>query len=346
MARFCGSCGSDLRETAAFCGKCGVQAKKDQPLSSQGLEAPKPSHRNLILGILTAALIVAATGYWLFPFQQKELDNNQPHDLIVVASDIPKVAPIAENFDVRAYCAQNPNDAGPGEQDTENVPSEVRAVDANFWRCAGGRVLVCFGGASGRACMPQANIDSDYLAELDRYCQKTPDSFVPNSVAGPGREWRCIGVTAVSEDNPDVDSNGYLRSSWRNLDSLEPQKAEVSSNSSSPKFTGIPGPESSFSCWHAFDMNGSQIVGSWDHETPDDQFFGINGKKVKFRESAIGNRSVFTSAEGIEVISTTGREIRGESYYQYPASLWETKTTLKINGISKDYALFRFCSDN
>jgi hypothetical protein len=127
--------------------------------------------------------------------------------------------PSAKIFNVRAHCSANPNDPGPGEQDAQSVPAEVRAANADFWRCAGGKVLVCHGGASGRACMQQETEDADYLNKLEGFCRSSPGGYVPNSVAGPGREWRCEGNKPIPVGNTQIDAYGFLVNSWRALDS-------------------------------------------------------------------------------------------------------------------------------
>lgn len=346
MARFCGSCGGLLRETAAFCGKCGAKSNAIQPVGNELAREAGIPRWALPGGLLVILIAALAAGYWLFLFEPNDGTQLATNVSAEMQSDVALGVTKTAGFDVRAHCAANPNNPGPGEQEAKDIPPEVRAAKADFWRCAGGRVLVCYGGASGRACVQQSGVDPDHLAELESFCQSSPDSFVPNSIAGPGREWRCVGTDAVSEGNSKVDGYGYFTSSWRNLDTSTSQKMLTQTNNIAPKLTTIPGPDTGFSCWYAFDMDGNQIVGVWDHESPDDQFFGINGKRIKFVESVSGDRSVFTSKEGYQVVSNLGREIRGESYYQYTATLWETNTTVKIGKLSMDYALFRFCSDN
>ena len=161
------------------------------------------------------ALAAIVVGYQYFPSEENEPElTAQP----AAASPASAVVPSTATFDVRAYCAAKPNDPGPGEQDAASLPSEVRAANADFWRCAGGRVMVCYGGASGRACMQQVTVDPDHVAELERFCRSSPGSSVPYSIAGPGREWRCKGTMLVSEGSAAVDGYGYLASSWKYLD--------------------------------------------------------------------------------------------------------------------------------
>lgn len=221
MARFCGSCGGSLRETAAFCGRCGAQASTIQ---SVGNEFPKESELArwaLPGGLLVIILVALAVGYWLFLFEPNDGARGASDASAEVASNVTLGTARSADFDVREYCAANPNNPGPGEQDVKDIPPEVRAAKADFWRCAGGQVLVCYGGASGRSCMQQSNADPDYLANLERHCLASPDSFVPNSIAGPGREWRCQGTMLVADGNSKIDGYGYLAESWKYLEAAD-----------------------------------------------------------------------------------------------------------------------------
>lgn len=120
-------------------------------------------------------------------------------------------------LDVRAYCARNRNDPGPGEQDLGDIPMAVRAANANYWRCSGGRVMVCSGGASGRACDRDTGDSAEQLARLKRYCLSSPGTSVPASMSGPFRSWKCVGTRLVSTAAEAVLEDGYLPRPWRVL---------------------------------------------------------------------------------------------------------------------------------
>ena len=120
--------------------------------------------------------------------------------------------------DVRAYCRMHPHSAGPGEE--ADVPRAVRAANADHWRCKNGKVMVCFGGASGRACLRTDPMDGRRLAAFRQFCRTNPGNDIPyaltTGLATP--DWRCVGTRPVASNPVPVDRDGYFIESWRPLD--------------------------------------------------------------------------------------------------------------------------------
>lgn len=342
MAGFCPNCGTEHPAAAAFCRQCGAA----QPAAAGGdrhLSAPKPPIRNWLwlTAIGIAVLVVLGAAYFLFASGRLGEDGpTPPADALAQAS--------GTQFDVRAHCAANPNDLGPGEQDIDALPPEVRAANANYWRCSGGVVMVCNGGASGRACLQQTEVDADYVAELERYCQSAPDTYVPYSIAGSGREWRCQGPVVVPDGNVTVDAYGFLVGAWLSLDqaTAAAQQAQAAPPPEQElQLTTIEGPQTGLSCWYAFDQNGENIFGSWDYEDSESTYFGVNGQRLRFTETITDNTAVFDSPEGYQITARQGAQIRDETYYEYAAGLWHNSITIRRGNAEITYQAYQFCGD-
>ncbi len=339
MAANCWNCGSALSETARFCGKCGASVA-DAPL----VRPDEPVRRTWLVPVVAVAAVFAVllAGYGLTRSNHDAALTPVPVETGAAATSTAAAA----QFDVVAHCKANPNDPGPGEQDTSQLPPQVVAAGADFWRCAGGQVLVCEGGASGRACQQQAPVDQAYLAELQRFCSATPDAMVPNAIAGAGRDWRCQGTTPVPDGTSQIDANGFLAQAWRPLGSSGPAMGVVQAAYDALDLTEVESPQTGMSCWIAFDKDGKKVVGAWDYEEGQDWHFGINGKPIVFSEKTVGKTSTFTSKEGYRITDRTVRQVRGEDFYKFAAALDAIELTLEFGESVKRFDLYRFCGSD
>jgi hypothetical protein len=213
VAKFCNDCGSALRDDALFCGRCGTDASS----RLTELEQWSKLKRRWIMPTVGVLFVITLFMTIYRYFSLMDVHQNQSNQM-TVASPEPVANATSNRFDVRAHCAANPNDWGPGEQNAESLPQEVRAANADFWRCANAKVLVCYGGASGRACSRQTVSEPDYVAELERFCQSSPGSAVPYSTSGAGKDWQCEGRIPVMVGSTPVDRDGFFREAWRPLD--------------------------------------------------------------------------------------------------------------------------------
>jgi hypothetical protein len=101
----------------------------------------------------------------------------------------------------------------------ETLPDEIleRAV---VWRCAEGRVLVCFAGAN----LPCDKADTrTEIPAADAWCRSHPGAGpVPMVVTGHASvwRWRCNGAGAAARDGAawHVDPQGFVAGLWRPLD--------------------------------------------------------------------------------------------------------------------------------
>jgi hypothetical protein len=127
--------------------------------------------------------------------------------------------PAAAIRNVIAYCAAHKNYAGPGEQSEDELPVEVKAAGASYWRCANGKVMVCDGGATGFGCVKTAPADARRMQTFRKFCRESPKSdYIPNALTvGLASEWRCRGTIPVMTGTLPVDRQGYFTDTWRIL---------------------------------------------------------------------------------------------------------------------------------
>lgn len=120
---------------------------------------------------------------------------------------------------VRVYCAVHKDYGGPGEQSQDELPPAVRAAGASYWRCMGGKPMVCYGGATGFACAKTVKMDAERMHDFKEFCAEQPgNSFIPNSMTvGLASEWRCAGTTPTIIKSTPVDRLGYKKGNWRPL---------------------------------------------------------------------------------------------------------------------------------
>lgn len=123
----------------------------------------------------------------------------------------------AEPRNLKAFCAAHKTYAGPGESGTKN--RAVLAMNADTWRCMGGRVWVCYLGASGAGCLRTSRYDVSRRRAFEDYCRQNPNiDYVPMSLqAGLASEWRCRGLSPVKIRSIPVDRLGYMTASWKPL---------------------------------------------------------------------------------------------------------------------------------
>lgn len=138
----------------------------------------------------------------------------------------PGLAGQAEATDPRHFCAQIGND------DTLRTPPGAlapaiahlfgmnmsEATRTTYFRCAGGKVLVCWVGANlacGKADRRRT------LAPADQWCHAHPnESFIPMVVTGHDTAyvWRCRGRDAVpSGPAGKIDARGFFARHWKVL---------------------------------------------------------------------------------------------------------------------------------
>lgn len=135
------------------------------------------------------------------------------------ASEIPPGPSMSATTNVRAYCTAHKNNPGPGEQSQDEIPADVRAVGASYWRCMDGKVMICNGGATGFACLRTERVDARRRQAFREFCAQNPGSdYIPNALtAGLSSSWRCKGKTPVALNAQPVDRFGYIKASWRLL---------------------------------------------------------------------------------------------------------------------------------
>jgi hypothetical protein len=127
--------------------------------------------------------------------------------------------------DVRAFCRAHPTWDRAGEQSEDELPPAVAAMKdrgytAPFWRCAGGHVLICDGGASGSVCRKSEAVDARRMAAFRQFCTQFPNNeYIPDALTtGLTTEWRCNGTQPVMQRSAaKTDQNGYVRRAWRPL---------------------------------------------------------------------------------------------------------------------------------
>jgi hypothetical protein len=116
----------------------------------------------------------------------------------------------------RAFCAKNPEYAPPIEAPFSSVPPEVIRAGGNAWRCMGGKVMACYLGASGSACLKTMKVDAERMATFRKFCRDNPDdNFIPMSlIRNLASTWRCDYKTPVQTTTTPVDKAGYYIGSW------------------------------------------------------------------------------------------------------------------------------------
>ncbi len=126
----------------------------------------------------------------------------------------------------RKYCPDPARVSAPRPVPSALVAPVARAfeIDAalakagSFYRCAGGRLLVCAVGAN----LPcgKANVARS-LPAATTFCAGNPDAIgIPMAVTGHDTvyAWRCVGRTARAEGPAqEVDAEGYFAEYWKEL---------------------------------------------------------------------------------------------------------------------------------
>jgi hypothetical protein len=119
----------------------------------------------------------------------------------------------AQGRDVRAFCTVNRNNAGPGESVR---PEDLPNLPGHTWRCQNGLVLICYMGASGRACLRTGPVDARRMREFVRFCRERPGWIIPGAlISGLASSWNCRGTRPVMESSVPVDRQGYMLEAWR-----------------------------------------------------------------------------------------------------------------------------------
>ncbi len=133
--------------------------------------------------------------------------------MIVVSGLIVKADAGPSNL--RAFCATHKNNPGPGEESF--APPEVQAAGATNWRCMDGKVMICYGGASGSACARTERVDVRRRRAFGEFCSHNPGSdYIPSALtSGLSSSWRCNGLRPTLISKVPVDRLGYMKASWR-----------------------------------------------------------------------------------------------------------------------------------
>ena len=98
------------------------------------------------------------------------------------------------------------------------VPRDVAAVGATNWRCSGGKVYVCAGGAAGSACQ-KMNASREPSQDIRETCEDNPgQDFVATAVIGNSSStWQCKGPTPKIIATVPLDSRGFMKQTWAPL---------------------------------------------------------------------------------------------------------------------------------
>jgi hypothetical protein len=133
---------------------------------------------------------------------------------LLVSIGLVAVQAHAKQRNLRAFCAAQKNDPGPGEGGQGEVPG----LPFDTWRCDNGRVLVCYLGASGRACLRTSAMDADRLREFRRFCREYPGQFIPYALStGLASAWTCRGTMPTMISTAATDRKNYFRTAWKPL---------------------------------------------------------------------------------------------------------------------------------
>ena len=121
-----------------------------------------------------------------------------------------------------AYCAAVGTIDRPGSsyRGPASPAAVVRAAGGSpaSWRCLNGRVLACYEGASGRACL-KMRVSRVPHAGIREACRDNPNtSYVANAYLGDDpSEWRCRNGVPQLVSTPQVDARGFFPDSWREV---------------------------------------------------------------------------------------------------------------------------------
>jgi|SRR5947209_6365809 len=97
------------------------------------------------------------------------------------------------------------------------------------WRCQGGNVYACYGGASGRACAKRdTNINPS--ADTKSFCAESPASdFIPMAYVGTSAfGWACKNGYPTITERFKLDSLGYVLGAWQKVDRPTRRAADTS----------------------------------------------------------------------------------------------------------------------
>jgi hypothetical protein len=98
-----------------------------------------------------------------------------------------------------------------------------------MWRCQGGNVYACYGGASGRACAKR-DTSINPSAETKSFCAENPASdFIPMAYVGTSAfGWACKNGYPTVTERFKLDSLGYLLGAWQRVDRPTHRAADTS----------------------------------------------------------------------------------------------------------------------
>lgn len=140
---------------------------------------------------------------------------------VVASIAIPDARAASAPKSIKEFCLANPNLDFPdrvfyGPHYKNGIlPRDVAAVGATNWRCRGGKVYVCAGGASGSACnkMDPSREPSEAIRQT---CEDNPgQDFVATATIGNSSStWRCQGPTAKIIATVLLDDRGFMAQTW------------------------------------------------------------------------------------------------------------------------------------
>ncbi len=148
-----------------------------------------------------------------------------PLMLAVAASiAIPGAGAATAAKSISEFCRANPNLDFPdrafygAHYKAGILPREVAAVGATNWRCSGGKVYVCAGGASASACA-KMNPSREASKDIRQTCEDNPgQDFVATATIGNSSStWRCQGATAKIIATVPLDDRGFMAQTWAPL---------------------------------------------------------------------------------------------------------------------------------
>lgn len=146
--------------------------------------------------------------------------------LVATAAGLLAQPALAQSQSPRRYCARVVNDdtLRPPPASLEgalkhlfNISGQY-ALKTSFYRCAGGKVMLCTIGAN----LPCGKADmSTHMPQADAWCRKNPNSrFIPLAVTGHDTpyDWHCVGRKAkAGRMIAKVDKRGFFVEYWKEL---------------------------------------------------------------------------------------------------------------------------------
>lgn len=122
----------------------------------------------------------------------------------------------AKSPSLHTYCTAHPNFVPVDMEGSDDaIPADAPVDRPASWRCADGKVMLCYQGASGDACVRTRPVDAARQAEFIKFCRTNPGADLPHSLTmGLHSNWRCNGRTAEKTGSWPLDSRGFVDGAW------------------------------------------------------------------------------------------------------------------------------------